>query len=281
MTTSQGCVSFRIENLEFAGNLKLPDLFLLTYFAFLTCRRSKSDNVLSLAVVGVSTSGKSRVLEQPLLEISHLLVTSSKGNPGCGRFLGLRAKSVLAALDVPVSHLFGPDLEIFKNLSRGQVCTVKIHSDVQLIQPTFFLLTSNERIFTHSHHAPGKPPGLWTDKLWSDAERVLSETVKSAHLKAMRSRFLEMCIVKPCLQDPYDLKHCHDFNRIVAVVALFEPVVSVLNAYSPEDFYSDHLYTYCLQALEKNADLYVRSRKASKEDTCSILQRLKQLYVCE
>jgi hypothetical protein len=57
------CVSFATGNPRMLGNLAPADVWFLTFFVFVTCRRVRGDNLLQLGCTGISSCGKSTLLE--------------------------------------------------------------------------------------------------------------------------------------------------------------------------------------------------------------------------
>ncbi len=52
------CVSFATGNPQMLGKLDPVDVWFLTFFVFVTCRRVRGDNLLQLCCSGISTCGK-------------------------------------------------------------------------------------------------------------------------------------------------------------------------------------------------------------------------------
>ena len=85
---SKDKVSFVTTSPGLLGKLQPEHVFLLTFFAFVTCKRVKSDNLLQLAVTGRSSVGKSTLFENVLMETSHQLLTSSTSRASDGGGVG-------------------------------------------------------------------------------------------------------------------------------------------------------------------------------------------------
>lgn len=83
------CLSFALSNRQLLGNITPVDLWFLTFFAFVTVRRCRGDNLLMLGCVGKSSVGKSLLFESVVLVTGHQLLSSSSstgGDSGVGRF---------------------------------------------------------------------------------------------------------------------------------------------------------------------------------------------------
>jgi hypothetical protein len=83
------CVSFATGNPKMLGKIAPADMWFLNLFAFITCRCVRGDNLLQLVCVGVSTCGKSTIIEAALHQTAHQLLSStsqSGGDSGVGRF---------------------------------------------------------------------------------------------------------------------------------------------------------------------------------------------------
>jgi len=83
------CVSFMTSNRQLLGKVKPKDVWFLTFFACVTARRARGDNLLQLGCCGKSSVGKSMLFESPLLTTAHQILssaTSGSSETGCGRF---------------------------------------------------------------------------------------------------------------------------------------------------------------------------------------------------
>jgi len=81
-------VSYATTNPKLLGKLAPKDVWFLTFFAFVTCKRTKGDNLLQLGCCGISSAGKSKLIESVLLTTAHQLLSStsmSGGDAGVGR----------------------------------------------------------------------------------------------------------------------------------------------------------------------------------------------------
>ncbi len=81
-------VSYTTSNPKLLGNLPAKDVWFLTFFSFVTCKRTKGDNLLKLGCSGISSAGKSKLIECVLLTTAHQLLSltsMSGGDAGVGR----------------------------------------------------------------------------------------------------------------------------------------------------------------------------------------------------
>lgn len=84
-----GSISFACSNRQLLGNLLPVDLWFLTFFAFVTAKRCRGDNLLMLGCVGKSSVGKSLLFESVILTTGHQIISSTSshsGDAGVGRF---------------------------------------------------------------------------------------------------------------------------------------------------------------------------------------------------
>jgi hypothetical protein len=82
-------ITFACSNRQLLGKLLPVDLWFLTFFAFVTAKRSRGDNLLMLGCVGKSSVGKSLLFESVILMTGHQVISSSSsqsGDTGVGRF---------------------------------------------------------------------------------------------------------------------------------------------------------------------------------------------------
>ncbi len=113
------CVSFVTGNPKMLSRVAPVDVWFLTFFAFVTCRHVKGDNLLQLGCVGMSSSGKSTIIELVLRQMAHPLLSStsqSRGDAGIGRF-EVGKKNAILLHDISIGKLFGVDFEKFKAIS--------------------------------------------------------------------------------------------------------------------------------------------------------------------
>ena len=244
-----GCVCFKVSNRRFLGQLSEREVFILTMFVFATCKRSRSDGMLMLYVSGISSCGKSRLIENVLLKTAHQLVSSSKAEAGVGRF-NVDSKNLILLHDVPVSHLFGCDNERVKSLARGEATVVKVHSSTQVIHPCFLLVTSNERL--NSFNVPSANSRCLPVHLPSHAEAVGKKRIRKENYEAITSRFLEMHTHHVCHQEDVDLRNSDSFEKTHLILGLFDYVIQIMQKHEAGAFNSEHFYHYVISGLKKN-----------------------------
>jgi len=266
--------SYAVDNASSLGGLTHLELFILTFFIFSACRRTKNDGMLQLYISGINSCGKSRLIEAPLLEHSHQLVISGSNDAGCGRFVA-KHKHILLCHDVPVSVLFGPDMTILKCVCRSEQTAAKVHSGTAVIPLLHVLITSNDRLCDHVVQVPGSFLPL---KLPSQAQGAGVKRVKDQHLFAMRARFLEVHVRKRCRQTEDDLRESGSFRRIHLILGLYRRVLDIVSCHTPEDFATKHLYYYALSALEKNLDNYTCHYNIDKHTLRLQIDSLKEMY---
>jgi hypothetical protein len=149
-------VSFATGNPRMLGNIAPVDMWFLTYFVFVTCRRVRGDNLLQLGCVGMSTCGKSTIIEEPIRNTSHQLLSStssSGGDAGVGRF-EVGKKNAIMLHDIAIGKIFGVDFEKLKAICRAETTVAKIHGHVAVLPPLHLFYSSNQRLMTHVVRSP-------------------------------------------------------------------------------------------------------------------------------
>jgi hypothetical protein len=136
-------VSFATGNPRMLGNIAPVDMWFLTFFVFVTCRRIRGDKLLQLGCVGKSSCGKSTILEAVIRQTAHELLSStsqSGGDAGVGRF-EVGKKNMIFLHDVAIGKFFGVDFEKLKAISRAEPTAVKIHGHVTNLPPLHLFYT--------------------------------------------------------------------------------------------------------------------------------------------
>jgi hypothetical protein len=246
------CVSFETEDKDLGKKINLRDLFYLTMWIFATCRREPGDHLLQLAVTGISSVGKSTLVENVMLEGGHNLTSEE----GVGRY-DTGKKNLLLLHDVDLNVLvWGPDADKIRALTRGETTSAKIHSSVTILPPLFVLITSNGRLLDHkvkekallgSHEISTLLPSKMTPS--GSGRRREEESVN-----AIKNRFLE-CYIRRKPEDKINnFKQLGKFQRIHFILAIFPRIVQLLEKYKPSDFYSEAIYFYALSGLKLNVE---------------------------
>jgi hypothetical protein len=248
------CVSFETVDRGLGSKVNRRDLFYLTMWIFATCRREPGDHLLQLAITGISSVGKSTLVENVMLEGGHNLTSEE----GVGRY-DTGKKNLLLLHDVDLDVLVcGPDADKIRALTRGETTSAKVHSSVTILPPLFVLITSNGRLLDHrvrekaligSHEFTTVLPSKMT--LSGPGRRRDEETVN-----AIKNRFLECHIRRRPENRLKQFKRLGTFKRIHFVLAMFVRVVHLLERYKPADFYSEAVYFYALSGLKLNADYF-------------------------
>ena len=247
---ASSCVSFKTTNVCLLGNLSVKDMFLLTYFAFLTCKRVKNDNILQLGIVGCTTTGKSTIFEAPLMEGSH--VTTNEN--GVGRF-HVGSKTVLLFHDIAIRTLAASrDTEKIKTIARTEPTVTKIHSTTYALPALFLFYSSNERLLNHKFEdAPIQKSSYYSRLFPSQVHEVgRKRALSDESLMAIQNRFIEAFVRAPPSLAKQDLPQSGGFNRLHAVFGLFCRVIEIMQKYKPDDFYSPVLIHYVLHGLCAN-----------------------------
>lgn len=276
-TGDAACVSYAAPNLKLVGKITLEDLWFLTFFAFVTCRRVRGDNLLQLACTGITSSGKSTLVESPLLGTAHQILTSSSSSSsdtGVGRF-SVGSCNVVLLHDVDLGVLLGNDCATIKSLTRSENSVVKVHSSTVTLPELFVFITSNERI--QQHRLKALASHSLSSVLQSQLESPGRKRVAEEHVNAIKNRFLELHVHKRPRQDPRDLEANVVFSRDDFIAGTFDRVLHLLAVvYKPDHFHSSCLYRYLLAALEKNALLY--ENVFNTQNHYLQIQNLLQIY---
>lgn len=267
------CVSFEATNQRLLGNIKVKDMFILTFFIFCTCRRVKNDNLLQLGVVGCSTSGKSTLFESCLMEGSH--VTTSE--QGVGRFQ-VGNKPILMFHDVHIRMLAASkDTEKIKTIARTEPTVTKIHSTVYTLQPTFLFYSSNERLMMHRMTAPPTHDArIVTLAYQSQVNNLGQKRVAVEHLTAIQNRFIEVFVRSPPNLHVEDLPQSGGFERMHGILGIYKRIMSIMCAYKSTDFFSPVVKQYILHGLVANHKEY---KRVFRVDHSLALKELVQQHI--
>lgn len=238
------CVSFKATNTRLLGQISAKDMYILTFFAFLTCKRAKNDNILQLGMVGCSTAGKSTLFEACLMEGAH--VTTNEA--GVGRFQ-VGNKPVLMFHDIDIRTLaMSKDSEKVKTLARTEPTVTKIHSSVIALKPVFLFYSSNERLMSHTFKGPLHQPYL-SQFYFSQVNDTGKKRMSQDALQAIQNRFIEAFVRSPPPLEQQHVPLSGGFQRIHAILGIFERIIQILEHYNSGDFYSPVLPQYVLQGL--------------------------------
>jgi len=247
-------VSFQTPNTSLLGKVSMKDAWILTFFAFCTCQRTKNDNILMLGLVGCSTSGKSTLFESILMEGSH--VTTNER--GVGRFT-TDNKPVLLFHDIDIRTLVvGPDVEKIKAIARTETAIAKIHSGTLTISSMFVFYSSNERLMNHQFQInSSNPKALFRiAKYHSQVNKSNKKKVCEEHLKAVQNRFIECFVKERPKINTEKLPKFGGFQRIHGIFGMFERIIAILKQYNSDDFNSPYLYLYALKGMCLYAEKY-------------------------
>jgi hypothetical protein len=249
------CVSFETKDRELGKKVHLRDLFYLTMWTFATCRRAPGDHLLQLAVTGISSVGKSTLVENIMLEGGHNMTSEE----GVGRY-DTGKKNLLLLHDVELDILIaGPDADKIRALTRGETTTAKIHSSVTILPPLFVLITSNGRLLDHRVREKAL---LGTQEFTAVLSSKLNATGNGKRkrdqetVNAIKNRFLECHIRARPANRVENFKRLGTFQRMHFVLAVFPRIVQLLEKYKPSDFYTEALYYYALAGLKLNLDYF-------------------------
>ena len=265
-TTSLSCINKRL-----LGNLTEKEMFMILLYVFITCKRVRNDDIFSLYISGISSVGKSKVIESVILQSCHNFCTSYDRDSGVGRF-NTGNKNVLFLHDISVKSLLTADCEKIKALCRAETVSAKTFGSVTMVEPMFVLATSNERLQVHTIAGNSKS---WPLKLPSEANLLKKNA--SQNLVPIQSRFLELYIRKKPIQSEEDLKNSDCFTKRDAILGLYKPVLNIMKKYGPKDFHSVYLYTYTIHSLHKHVGLF---ENFFNENLSSEIQNVCVKFAC-
>lgn len=250
-------VSFGYTNARLVHRMSARDVFLLTLFSFVTCKRSRNDELGMIFVSGRSSVGKSILLESVIATGAHQLVTGSSKttDPGCGRY-DTRGKNILLLRDCSVNVLLSTDMERIKTLARSEPTVAKIHSSTQTLEPIFLFVSSNERLHTHKISGSSPIPQIFASQL---SELAKKKKIPSENVAALKNRFIEMYIRNRPNQLESDLNHSDGFERNHFILAMIPQILDILEKNPSENFPSKYLRAYVVAGLEKYMSFYTES----------------------
>ena len=125
-----------------------PRLYVLCYLlSSLSCRRQYNDQLIVPSFCGKSSCGKTKLLE-PYTEYSKMVCFEAQG---VSRYELKPYMTGIYLNDVSFqSIMMRQNLQVIKNLLRGENTTVKTHGSTQDIGPMYCYMTSNECMFMHT-----------------------------------------------------------------------------------------------------------------------------------
>ncbi len=136
-------ISFTTSSPRMLGNIAPVDMWFLTFFVFVTCRRVRGDKLLQLGCVGISLCGKLTILEAVIRQTAHKLLSStsqSGGDEGGGRF-EVGKKNMIFLHNIAIGKFFRVDFDKLKAISRAEPTAVKIHGHVTNLPPFHLFYT--------------------------------------------------------------------------------------------------------------------------------------------
>lgn len=265
-------VTFKATNTRLLGKISAKDMFVLTFFAFCTCKRIKNDNLLMLGLVGCSTTGKSTIFESCLMQGSHI----STNEQGCGRFQ-VGDKPILLFHDVDIRTLaVSKDTEKIKTIARTEPTVSKVHSNIITLPPLFLFYSSNERLMSHRFKSSVQ---TMQPKVYPSQVNVVGKKrCSDENLAAIQNRFIEAFVRSPPPLDVNDLPRSGGFQRIHGVLGMFERVIEILQRYEPTDVFSPVLTKYVLSGLDNNMAQYNELHHNHQQDVGSTIKQLKEKF---
>jgi len=259
------------------GKLSVKDAFVLHLWCMLNCYRAKGDKMFALSVSGVSSVGKSSLFESPAFENGHSYVAEA----GVGRF-AVKKRSTLIYSDISLDALYkSKDAAKFRTIARSEPTTCKVFADTCTLPPLWVLITSNQRI--HSHIVPADKKNFLTRTVLPSQmvvppnKRLLLEE----SLAAVRNRVIESYCRKRPEIDPSRLPIHGSFGRIHFLLGAYSYVISLLQQYSLDSFYSPMLLKYVFTSLCDNMELYRRVMDDAPLQRRRLVYLLRRLVPCK
>jgi len=246
-------VSFSTAKPALLGAVNIKDAWILTFFAFLTCKRTNGDNMLMLGLVGASTSGKTTLFESVLMEDAH--VTTSEH--GVGRY-SVGKKPLILFHDIDIRILvYGKDVDKIKAIARTETCIAKVHSGTVTLGSMFLFYSSNERLMNHEFIVNSSAHRMMSVRTYpTQIHRPRTQRIRDEDLVAVQSRFIECFVraVPPINLD--ELAGLAPFQRIHGICGLFPRIIATLEKYKSQDFRTPQLYLYALKGMCVFANRY-------------------------
>jgi len=239
-------VSFKTAKPTLLGGIHIKDAWILTFFAFLTCKRNKDDNMLMLGLVGASSSGKTTLFESVLMEDAHVATSEH----GVGRY-SVGKKPLLLFHDIDIRTLvYGKDVDKIKAIARTETCVAKVHSTTITLPSLFLFYSSNDRLMTHEFRLTTMARNMMNVRHYhTQIHRPGARKIREEDLVAVQSRFIECFVraVPPINLD--ELARMAGFQRLHGIFGLFPRIIATLEHYKPEDFRTPFLCLYALKGL--------------------------------
>ena len=259
------------------GKLSLKDAFVLHFWCMLNCYRAKGDQMFAISVCGVSSVGKSSLFESPAFENGHSYVAEA----GVGRF-AVKKRSTLIYSDISLDALYkSKDASKFRTIARSEPTTCKVFADTCTLPPLWVLITSNQRIHSHVLPLDSKnflaPTVLPSQLVVTEAKRKLLEE----SLSAVKNRVIECYCRKRPEIDPSCLPTHGSFGRVHFLLGAYSYVISVLQKYGPDAFYSPMMLKYVFTSLCDNMELYERVMDDAKLQRRRLVSLLQKLVPCD
>ena len=259
------------------GKLSAKDAFVLHLWCMLNCYRAKGDQMFAVSVSGVSSVGKSSLFESPAFENGHSYVAEA----GVGRF-AVKKRSTLIYSDIGLDALYkSKDASKFRTIARSEPTTCKVFADTCTLPPLWVLITSNQRI--HSHTLPPNPKNFLADNVLPSHLVVTTarEKLLKDSLDAVKNRVIECYCRKRPEIDPSCLPTQGSFGRVHFLLGSYSYVLSVLQKYGPEAFYSPVMLKYVFTSLCDNMELYQRVMDDAKLQRRRLVSLLRRLVPCD
>ena len=259
------------------GKLSLKDAFVLHFWCMLNCYRAKGDQMFAISVCGVSSVGKSSLFESPAFENGHSYVAEA----GVGRF-AVKKRSTLIYSDISLDALYkSKDASKFRTIARSEPTTCKVFADTCTLPPLWVLITSNQRIHSHVLPLDSKnflaPTVLPSQLVVTEAKRKLLEE----SLSAVKNRVIECYCRKRPEIDPSCLPTHGSFGRVHFLLGAYSYVISLLQKYGPDAFYSPMMLKYVFTSLCDNMELYERVMDDAKLQRRRLVSLLQKLVPCD